>query len=114
MPFPKDFPSQSLNALFTAKQQDPAHLALAGYELIGYALHLYFGDVAWLAGLDFDTLSKMAEGAELATKIQARAQELKKGGAGVFLIIIKLLVEFGPVIMQLADAIRQLFAKKES
>lgn len=113
MAFPTTFPKEAINALLTFKQQDPAHISLAAYEVIGYGLKLYFGDVAWLAGLDFETLSKLGEGADLAAKIQARAIQLKAGGMGTFLIIFKLLVEFGPVILQLADAIRNLFATKQ-
>jgi hypothetical protein len=113
MPFPKDFPKEALHALMTVKEQDQSHIVLAAYELLGYGLHFYYGDVMWLAGLDFDTLSKFAEGADLAAKIQTRARELKGSGVGVFLIIMKLLAEFGPVILKLAQAIRELF-KKES
>lgn len=113
MPFAKDFPSQAIHALADIQNTDQAHIALAAYEVLGYGLHLYYGDVAWLAGLDFASLSAFAEGADLATKIRSRALELKAGGAGTFLIILKLLAEFGPVIVKLADAIRSLLNKPQ-
>jgi hypothetical protein len=114
MPFPTDFPKDAVATLINAKNNDTAHLALAGYEVLGFALSQYFGDVKFLAGLDFATLSKVAETADLAVKIQTRAQELKAGGAGVFLIILKLISEFGPVIAQVVAAIRDLLNPKSA
>lgn len=111
MPFPTDYPKDAIAVVLTPKTNDAAHVALAAYEVLGFALGQYFGDVKFHAGLDFETLSKVAEGADLAAKVQTRALELKASGVGVFVIILKLVAEFGPVIFKLAQSIRALLNK---
>lgn len=111
MSFPKDFPKDGINTLVNAGDQSTELIALALYDIAGYALGVYFGDVKYPAGLDFNTLSKLAEGADVVSKIKARTLELKKSGVGIFVLIVKLLAEFGPVVLQLVQAIRELFAK---
>lgn len=111
MPFPTEYPKDAIAVVVSPKTNDVAHVVLAGYEVLGFALGQAFGDVKFHAGLDFETLSKVAEGADLVAKVQTRALELKAGGAGVFVIILKLVAEFGPIIFQLAQSIRALLNK---
>jgi hypothetical protein len=112
MAFQKDFPKEAVHALASFGDQPAELLALAGYEVLGYGLGLYFGtDVKYPAALDFATLSKLAEGADLVAKIQTRISEYRVKGVANWLLILKLLAEFGPVILQLVQAIRELLAK---
>jgi hypothetical protein len=113
MPFPTEFPKEAVGVLLHAKDQDTAHIALAGYELVGFGLGLVFGDVKPLASLDFSSMTTLAEGADAATKITARAKELKKSGLATFAIILKLLAEFGPVVLDLVNKIKDLLKSKE-
>lgn len=113
MPFPIEYPKDSIAALLNAQKTDLPHLVLAGYEVLGFGLAQYFGDVKFNAGLDFGSLSKIAEGADLVTKIQTRAVALKGAGFGPIMVILKLLSEFGPIILQLVQSIRDLLNKPQ-
>lgn len=111
MGFPQEFPKSAVNTLLKYKEQDAGHFALAAYELVGYGLGNYFGDVKYFAALDFGTVAVIAEGAEAIEKVKAKAKELKGAGVPTFLIILQLLAEFGPVILKLVKNLRELINK---
>jgi hypothetical protein len=110
--FPVEFPQSALLEVIKGHDADTAHLVLAGYELLGYGLRMYFGDVQFMPQADFDVIARVVVGAETAQRIAARAQELKGSGFGIAMIVIKLVIEFGPQILKLVESIRELLKKK--
>jgi hypothetical protein len=107
MSFPSEFPRPALGTLLHAKDAGIPALALAGYDILGYGLYLAFGDVKYLAGFDFETVTTLAEAADQSEKIQKRYDQLKGSGVGMAMIILQLLQEFGPVILAFIKKIRE-------
>jgi len=111
MPFPTDFPQAAVLEIVKGKNADLAHVVLAGYELLGFGLYAYFGDVKFPATGDFETLSKLAESAEVAKAILAAAQTLASGGLPWWRIAIALATQFGPQIFSLITTLKSLVTK---
>jgi hypothetical protein len=109
--FPQTFPQQSVAELMKLATDrshvDGGRVALAVYELAGYGLYCYFGDVRYLTGaaLGADVLMS-PEFIQLATEypqVAARFQELKGMGVATWLIVLKLVVEYGPQVLALVQ-----------
>lgn len=112
MAFPSEFPQSALLEVLKGTKADLPHLVLAGYDLLGFGLYTYFGDVKYMPEGAFEVIQAATQSTELAGKIQARAIELRATGLPTWLLIITLLREFGPVILQLVQTIRDLFNKQ--
>lgn len=108
MAFVTDYPKDAVATLLSPAGKPAAQIALAAYDVVGFALGQYFGDVKYPVGLDFTSLSKIGEGADIVQKIQTKAVALKGSGAGIFFILVQLASEFGPQIWSFVSEIRAL------
>lgn len=106
--FPKEFPQNALVEVLKGKDASIPHLVLGGYELLGYGLYLYFGEVKYMPQGQLELIQSLSLTADAAQKITDRARQLKAEGMVTWLIIMQLLMEFGPVILKLAMKIREL------
>lgn len=127
MSFPTELPQNALTTLAAipaGDHVDPGRIALAAYELVGYGLHLYFGDVKYLMGaspkaveivneviaaFDQNTLDYMKSLPLL--EIAEAALAMYQGGTSPYLIAVKLAFKYGPQILPLFKKIMALVEK---
>ena len=100
MPFPTSFPQSAVNELGKAvvtKEFNTDQLTLAAYELLGYALFTYFGDVKYYVQADGEVLAKVRKLLDKVPVGQLLADFaiLKASGVPVWLIVIKLAAKYG-------------------
>jgi hypothetical protein len=107
MPFPTEFPRDALGVAMNFKDANKDTLALAAYDILGYGLFLALGDVKYLAGFDLDTMLVLGEAADDVSKAQKRYYELKGTGAATWLILLKILAEYGPKILEIIKKLRE-------
>lgn len=104
--FPTEFPTpaiQNFVGLVIGKKPGAGVLALSAYDLVGYGLYSYFGDVKYLTQADPDVILAVGElvaGLPIAEVI-LKYNELKKSGLTVVIIILQLVKEFGPLVIAL-------------
>lgn len=106
MPFPTDAPKAAFGNLLNAlgpNTPDVDVLVLSAYDALGYALSLYFGDVKYPMALDIGKLLELAASPEFAAAKEAVATlvALKGSGGITFLVVLKLLIQYGPKIVAL-------------
>jgi hypothetical protein len=118
--FPNHFPSQAIDAALKyalGTDRDNGRLALTLYELTGYGLYQVFGDVKYLMSGDPMFTQDQSESilisagftTSIRDRIRERFNELKNGNLSLILIIVQLLMEYGPMIRKLIDDLRKLF-----
>jgi hypothetical protein len=90
MPFPTEFPRDALGVAMNFKDANKDTLALAAYDILGYGLFLALG-----------------EAADDVSKAQKRYYELKGTGAATWLILLKILAEYGPKILEIIKKLRE-------
>lgn len=124
MSFPSEFPKQALGKIFAVvkgEKADVDQLALAAYELVGYALHLGFGDVKYAAGISPEILKlvndviagldiKALRGFPVAELVSFVVGEFARGTRPA-LIAVKVLFKFGPKAFSVVSTILEAFKK---
>lgn len=129
MSFPTEFPHNAYTAVavaFKTQQYDPNVLSLAAYDLIGYGLYCYFGEVNYPVGAGPDVqkfvsdvlatftpedFKELAKNFPEYLKVATRAMEMHGAGIPVWLIVIRLAIEFGPKVIPLIKKIIALIEK---
>lgn len=106
MPFPTEFPKVALATLLGYANGNPPDVktaALAAYELEGYLLSLYFGDVHYPVGVDLSKILTLATSPEFAAAQEAVKTfvALRASGVGPVIALLKILVQYGPQILAL-------------
>lgn len=113
MSFPSEFPGlavQQVLAFVTKKDEDKARLALAAYELLGYGLKTYFGDAKYLMQSDHELIARASRFTEEDFKkvvanlpqymdAAAKGYQMYQAGTPIWLILIKLAVQYGPELV---------------
>jgi len=117
--FPTDLPKDALTEVLAAFKGDVdvPRLALAVYELAGYALGLYFGDVKFLMGANskaVDMLNKLMalltpEDIALYTDVVKFAVTELAAGKGYARIGLDILIKFGPQTLALVVQVINIF-----
>jgi hypothetical protein len=106
MPFPQEFPKVALATLLGYANGSPPELktaALAAYELEGYLLGLYFGEVEYPKGVNLVKLLELAASPEFAKAQEAikTFASLRASGVGPVKALLKILIQYGPQILAL-------------
>lgn len=111
MSFPSDLPKGSIVQLFqlvSGKDRDPGRAAYAAWDLTGYGLYLAFGEVQPIKSLDPELALQLASLATRAPEVLEKYVAYKTQGLPTWLIIIKLVREFGPLVL---DLLKKLLEK---
>lgn len=106
MSFPVDFPKpafSTLTGLLSTEKPSADLIALAVYDLAGYGLGLYFGDVKYPIGLDLGKILEIATSPEFAHAKQAieRFVTLIASGTSRWRALLTVLFEYGPSVVAL-------------
>lgn len=106
MPLPTEFPKVALATLLgyaNGNPPDAKTTALAVYELEGYLLSLYFGDVQYPKGIDLSKLLLLAASPEFSKAQEAvkKFAENKTAGLPLWKNLLQILATYGPQILAL-------------
>lgn len=115
MGFPQEFPKQAtstLLALLGPSKPGVDQVALAGYDLLGYGLGLYFGDAKYVTGLDLGKLMVLLASPEFA-KVKEAAQayfQFVALGDSRWRAALKVLLAYGPdalaLVLKVIEAVK--------
>lgn len=129
MSFPTEFPQAAVTAILGAvktQEFDIPVLTLAGYEVLGYAAYVALGDVKYPIGASPEIMNFVNEVMSAFTPddfkelisnfpqymaVATRYFELEAKGFATWLIIMKLILEFGPMVLPLIKKLIALVEK---
>jgi hypothetical protein len=117
MSFPTELNQSALLEIFSqfrGRKVELDRLSLAVYDLVGYGLYKYFGDVKYIANDTPENVSAFNELSNLLTdpkmlEAGIRYLELRAKGFPTWQIIFLLIREFGPLlVLKLRELLQKL------
>lgn len=105
MSFTKEFPKQAFQELVKLDYKSPL-FPLAVYDLVGFALAEYFGNLEYPAQFNLGSVQKLLEASQLAKEIVDKAKELKATNLSDVQVGIQLFQLYGWKVITLAAQIK--------